>query len=139
MRWLLLLIVCACNLGLDEITLVEDLRVLAIKAEPPEVLDDFDASAVANGTLPVRFEALVVDPRDGALTYNWSFCAVQSDNGCFDRDDLIEAAYDQIDETLSSLPPESPGAFMFGYLAGLIPSSKIRRDCAYRRHPAGVA
>jgi hypothetical protein len=72
----------ACADQADSPTAVKDLRVLAIVAEPPEVL--FDR---ANGfSAPqVTFSALLVDPRGGApATFQWQFCPVDSTQACAD-------------------------------------------------------
>jgi hypothetical protein len=60
-------------------TLVDDLRVLAVRAEPPEVLVDRDGAAAE-----VRFQALVVDPRGPTMTWSWEFCPVESTQTCAD-------------------------------------------------------
>ncbi len=72
------LLLAACDLDLASITEVEDLRVLAVRAAEPELL--FDGAAAATLT----FEALVVDPRGGEVSYAWRFCPVESDVACAD-------------------------------------------------------
>ncbi len=67
----------ACGQKLDVYTHVHDLRVLAVRAEPPEVLAD-DAS----GATDIRFDALVLDPRGGEITYQWTFCPGESERQC---------------------------------------------------------
>jgi hypothetical protein len=58
-------------------SLIEDLRVLAVRAEPPAVF--FDAAAT-----DVTFDALVVDPHGGPIDVSWSFCPVESNKACRD-------------------------------------------------------
>ena len=73
----------ACGDELPSATLVEDLRVLAIRAEPPEVLvDRVDGQATPPG--PVSFQALVVDPRGASMVYDWRFCPIESSDTCAD-------------------------------------------------------
>jgi hypothetical protein len=64
-------------------SLVEDLRVLAIAAEPPELLLD-RGRAPEEGPLAVTFRALVLDPRGGTMAYDWQFCPVESSQTCGD-------------------------------------------------------
>jgi hypothetical protein len=61
-------------------TLIDDVRVLAVRAEPPELLMDRGAEAAA----AVSFQALVVDPRGPSMAYQWSFCPVESSETCAD-------------------------------------------------------
>lgn len=67
-RWIpVLLLAAACDPGFRNPTTVETLRVLAVKAEPPEVLVDIPA-VMATGMLPepiptITLTPLVVDPR----------------------------------------------------------------------------
>lgn len=77
-----------CVQGQDAYWHVEDLRVLAIRAEPPEIMDS---------QLPedIRFEALVADPQaagDEAITLEWEFCPVASGRACLDYEDQLAAA-----------------------------------------------
>jgi hypothetical protein len=95
--WLLAALV-ACNEQLDKVTEVHDLRVLAIRADPPEVLDGFDPSETTAGTFPVRFSALVQDPRPGAqVSLSWRFCPVQSGDACHDYEELVARGFERID------------------------------------------
>lgn len=74
-----------CGDELPSPSLVEDLRVLAVRAEPPEVLvDRVDGQATQPG--PVAFQALVVDPRGQSMVYRWRFCPVESNETCADFD-----------------------------------------------------
>lgn len=80
-----LLLATACTDDLDKIEEVRDLRILAMRADPPEVFIDMDPQ------VQVTFSALVVDPTqphvDAApLTYTFSFCPVESSEGCLDFD-----------------------------------------------------
>ncbi len=91
----------ACGETLDRYSDVKDLRVLAIRAEPPEKL--LDTAWIQNAlagrpsqSLTMRFEALVVDPRGGPVDYRWSFCPIESSTACANyegvRDDSPEYA-----------------------------------------------
>ncbi|MDX2020697.1 MAG: hypothetical protein SF187_10670 [Deltaproteobacteria bacterium] len=73
-------LVAACGEPSDKPTEVKDLRVLAVAAEPPEVLFDRTAGWSAP---QVTFTALVDDPRGGApATFAWRFCPVDSAEAC---------------------------------------------------------
>jgi hypothetical protein len=78
----------ACAEDAPSPALVEDLRVLAVRAEPPELLFDREEltreDLLAGSARPVHFEALVVDPRGGAMVYDWQFCPVESSETCGD-------------------------------------------------------
>jgi hypothetical protein len=84
----LLLLAAACESEPTGPSLVQDLRVLAIKAEPPELLFDRGTDASGATTVsaagPVRFEALVMDPRGTPMSYEWSFCPLDSNQTCGD-------------------------------------------------------
>ena len=102
MRRLLYLTVAAtiagCSSDLPEPHEVEDLRVLAIRADPPELLFDTPEDRL------VTFQALVVDPRGGSLNYRWRFCPVESDATCshwkVDRESVPAARRDRLDSML---------------------------------------
>lgn len=79
----LLVLAGACADDLPSPSLVEDLRVLAIAAEPPELLLD-RGRAPEEGPLAVTFRALVLDPRGGPMAYDWQFCPVESSQTCGD-------------------------------------------------------
>jgi hypothetical protein len=79
----ILLAVAGCAGDVPSPTLVEDLRVLAIRAEPPELLVDRGEMTTAS---QVSFEALVVDPRGPSMVYEWRFCPVESSQTCGDFD-----------------------------------------------------
>jgi hypothetical protein len=85
-RWLgitALLATGACDDGLDVYSLIEDLRVIGMRADPPEMFFDVD-------TPEVRFSALVVSPKGDAITYSFGFCPVESSYGCDDIDDKLQ-------------------------------------------------
>jgi hypothetical protein len=86
---LLILILNGCAGDVPKASLVEDMRVLAIRAEPPEILIDREAPAAAT---PVTFHALVVDPRGLPMSYEWRFCPVESDQTCGDFAQVRERA-----------------------------------------------
>lgn len=73
------LLVLGCDQNLDPAWLVKDLRLLAVQAQPPEILYELVP-------MPADFtvSALVVDPQGGTLSYSWRFCPVESSNACND-------------------------------------------------------
>jgi hypothetical protein len=75
----LALIAAGCAGDVPSPTLVEDLRVLAVRAEPPELLVEREGAAA-----PVSFQALVVDPRGPSMVWSWAFCPVESSQTCGD-------------------------------------------------------
>lgn len=80
-----------CGEGLPVYSEIEDLRVVAIQAEPPLYLFD-------RGSTDLTFEALVVDPRGGSIDYTWELCPVESDRACRDFDEKLRAESDFRDE-----------------------------------------
>jgi hypothetical protein len=92
MRRLVLLMVLAtapaCGEGLDVYSRIEDLRVLAMQAEPPEFFYDQSTD--------VTFSALVADPDHGSVDYAWRFCPVDSKYGCDDFAEKLDLARDAI-------------------------------------------
>ncbi len=100
--------IAACGEPQDLPTEVKDLRILAVAANPPELLYDretggFDAEGVT-------FEALVADPRGGAPTVAWSFCPVESDAGCADYDLRRRAAAAPLQPLLDELRAQALSA-----------------------------
>ena len=97
MRWLVLLALfgAGCSEGMPVYSLIEDLRVLAIRAEPPAVMLDAPTD--------VTLEALVVNPRGGSLAVDWSFCPVESSNACRDFEALVAEAAGSSGVTAQSL------------------------------------
>ncbi|MEK7703917.1 MAG: hypothetical protein AAB426_03075 [Myxococcota bacterium] len=104
----------ACGESGDPAYLVKDLRVLAVQANPPEVL--YDAPSDAS----LSFTALVVDPQGASIDYRWSLCPVESNEACLDyeaRKDNAPAAFHAALDDMhaiaasgSALPiPESQG------------------------------
>ena len=77
------LALAACTGSLDERSEVRDLRVLAVRADPPEL--------VLGEELPdVALTALVADPRDPGRTidYEWLACGLPDDLRCASTDDF---------------------------------------------------
>lgn len=76
LSWSLLLVIFgfgACNPDFDEIWQVKDLRILAIQAEPPEVLVDPE---MITAVPPVSLKPLVVDPLAAPdALFNWQIWA----------------------------------------------------------------
>jgi hypothetical protein len=102
-RWLTLMMLpalVACGDELPSPTLVQDLRVLAVRAEPPELLFDREQGFTTAGT---RFEALVVDPRRGPVPYVWQLCPVESQQACADYDDWRGRENDDVGAMLDAL------------------------------------
>lgn len=83
-------LLAACGEPSDKPTEVKDLRVLAVAAEPPEVLFDRTAGWSAPH---VTFSALVADPRGGEpVNYTWRFCPVDSAQACTNFPSLRDEA-----------------------------------------------
>ena len=95
-----------CGPPLDRYADVHDLRVLAIRAEPPELLDSPLAPQIT-------FEALVVDPRypDEPIDLRWEMCPVESSRACNNYDERIDTAYETLDElsAVVEAPPVDVG------------------------------
>lgn len=64
------LLAAGCPAGLEPQTHVSKLRVLAIKAEPPELIVDLDA-----GLPSTTLTALAVDPSDAGISMRFALCA----------------------------------------------------------------
>lgn len=98
------LLTLSCGEKLPRYVDVEDLRVLAIKARPPEVLVD-GLALVTGAAVPVdaTFEALVLDPAGGEVSYSWSFCPLDSSRACRDYSDLRDNAAEHLAETSGDL------------------------------------
>ena len=90
-----------CTSDLPQPQTAEDLRVLAIRADPPELLYD------APEDRTVSFSALVVDPRGGTVNYAWRFCPIESDPTCRDygalRPQLDESQRQEMDPLVDDL------------------------------------
>ncbi len=94
---LLGVLLCAACVGPEDTpSNVKDLRVLAMRMDPPELFADTcstDVAALA-GTLarPVKLTALIPDPAGGGreLDYTLWACAAQDDETC--REDRVELA-----------------------------------------------
>ncbi|MEO0460114.1 MAG: hypothetical protein AAF219_04660 [Myxococcota bacterium] len=84
-----------CGVDVDEVQDVEDLRILAIRADPPEVLlAAEDAFEFENASIEVSFQALVVDPQGGSVDVEWRFCPIESTEACLDFAEVRDAAPD---------------------------------------------
>ncbi|HKA91054.1 MAG TPA: hypothetical protein VKE22_25505 [Haliangiales bacterium] len=79
--WLALL--CACDAGFADPNIVVDLRVLAIRTDPAEVVVDFDPANPTNVTFPtVTVTALVIDPAGPRHSYRFTACPKQRNLRC---------------------------------------------------------
>jgi hypothetical protein len=98
-----------CGEADDRPSKVTDLRVLAISAQPPEILYDRATGRFSEDV--VTFEALVVDPRGHApgesvappLALRWSFCPVESAEGCRDYEATRASAPEPLRPLLDGL------------------------------------
>lgn len=119
-----LVVTSACSQGLERPSEIRDLRVLAIQADPPEVLLD------APGPFEVRFDALVVDPRGGVVDFAWQFCPIESSKACADYEGKRNAAAESHRAALDDLRNlESTGAVEPVPIAtGLSESERSTRD-----------
>jgi hypothetical protein len=86
--WLLwlALFLTACPEDLPSYQRVVDMRVLAIRADPPAFLLGNPLVEGAE-SIDMSFSALVVDPRGRTIDYTWSFCPVESSRACADYED----------------------------------------------------
>jgi hypothetical protein len=77
----------ACDAGFESPDRVVDLRILAIRAEPPEVLIPEDFENIDLSTLPaVQICSLVADPgQSRGLSYDFSACAPSGNLRCENR------------------------------------------------------
>jgi hypothetical protein len=96
----------ACTPDFDDSTTIKDLRVIAIQAEPPEILIDLPA-VMENPALlamlpPVRISPLVVDPRGGGrpVEFRVQACGNRPDTG----DRQSQAGPGQVNDTISQAP-----------------------------------
>ncbi len=94
-------LVTACTPDFDDVWQVRDLRVLGIRADPPEVLLPPTALfELATLTLPsVRVDALVVDPRDDDTLVEWQIVACTPEENLCDDAKVSKRVY----------PPEGEG------------------------------
>ena len=106
-----------CVDALDASSDVRDLRVLAVRAEPPEVmydlrLDPGTGLPVLDPTgLPILepsagvvvFDALVVDPRGSVVEYRWEVCPVQSTIACRDYEEQRAQAPEPLRDALDQM------------------------------------
>jgi len=102
-------LVGACTPDFEDVWLVKDLRILAIQADPPEVL--VPAGNVAAAPPPVQVTALVVDPRLAAgASLRWELWACTPEEvTCDDASTrtLVRSAtspLDQIQASFSATP-----------------------------------
>lgn len=93
-------LVAACTPDFAEVWQVEDLRILAIRAEPPEVLVPAEVLLVPGAIPRVHVDALVVDPRDPAAQVQWQALVCTSEEGQCRDAQLSRRAY----------PPAASGA-----------------------------
>lgn len=90
----------ACGEAGDSPTLVKDLRILAIAADPPEVLFDKD---LGYDSPQVVFSALVAEPQGSPHTFTWRFCPVESDEACMNFPAIRQSAPEAMRPMLDSL------------------------------------
>lgn len=116
------LLTVSCGETLPRFVDVEDLRVLAVKAEPPEVLVDGPA-LLAGGPVPVdvTFEALVLDPRGGEVSYSWSLCPLDSSLACRDYADRRDDAEQRLTDFVG------PGGAQPGFGALSLTEADVER------------
>lgn len=119
-----------CAADVPKASQVEDMRVLAIRAEPPELLIDRQDPATPQS---VSFEALVADPRGLPMSYSWRFCPVESDQTCGDFEatrarapEALRPALDaaRAQQRLGQAPPDpqANGAVDVGTFAVTVPA-----------------
>jgi hypothetical protein len=89
--------VAACTPDFDEVWLVKDLRILALRAEPPEVLEPLGVTSFP----PVKLSALCADPLapEGAL-FDWELWVCSAEESRCDlagTRTLVKAARSKLD------------------------------------------
>jgi hypothetical protein len=73
----------ACDAGFADPSIVVDLRVLAVRTDPAEVVVDFDPANPTGVTFPtVTVRALVIDPASARHGYRFTACPKQRDLRC---------------------------------------------------------
>jgi hypothetical protein len=84
--WICAFVLAACNAGFQSQSIVVDLRVLALRSDPAEVVVDVDPADLTSVELPdVTFTALVADPLGPVtLAYTWTACPVTDTLRCDD-------------------------------------------------------
>jgi hypothetical protein len=117
----LLLPAAACTPNFQSQDQVVDLRILAVRADPPEALFDLDAGTVE----PVQLTILAVDGarRDAGATLNATICAATDSGVCdqgqlFSEPTLSRDAGDLFATTLSVPPDAVVGAADASALGG---------------------
>jgi hypothetical protein len=117
-----LLLAAACTPNFQSQDQVVDLRILAVRADPPEALFDLDAGTVQ----PVQLTILAVDGarRDAGATLNATVCAATDSGVCdqgqlFSEPTLSRDAGDLFLTTLSVPPEAVVGAADASALGGL--------------------
>jgi len=93
----------ACVSGLDRYNDVHDLRILAVRADPPELLDD---------PLPaqIHFDALAIDPRtDEPVRLTWQFCPVEVGGACEGFDGALATAQKSLQSLAAGIAPPGTG------------------------------
>ncbi len=78
-------VAAGCSQKLPVYSLVEDLRVIGFKAEPPTFLVDQPPAQVV-------VDALVLDPLAGPVDFTWSLCPIESTTACSDFDTTLSEA-----------------------------------------------
>ncbi|MCI0573568.1 MAG: hypothetical protein L0Y66_22750 [Myxococcaceae bacterium] len=94
----LLLASAACVDGGDNPSKVEDLRVLAMRVEPAELMaPSCDPGTLPALTTPISFRALVVDPKGETRPVRASLtaCSKQSDRDCNEEDSVRLVMFDE--------------------------------------------
>ncbi len=101
------LVLAACNTGFQNQSIVVDLRVLAVRSDPAEVVVDVDPADLANVQLPdVTFTALVADPQGPVtLAYTWTACPVTDTLRCDDPSAPNLRFADATSDDLDGKPP----------------------------------
>ena len=91
MRWLFVLLLVACTPNFEAASDVNDLRVLAVQAEPPEA--QYDSTSAD----PVHIRILAVDPgREGAFSLmKWDICAPTDSRRCLNGPIVPQASGSQ--------------------------------------------
>lgn len=113
------LLALGCDTGFEDQSIVIDLRVLAIKSEPAEVVVDVNPDDLTSVQLPpVTFTALIADPRStGPLTYTMTACGETFELRCDDPELTYRLPF--AEGTLAS-PDEQPTGVLHADVALLM-------------------
>src|SRR5262249_53084587 len=125
--WLWVLLCAACDTGFQKQSIVVDLRVLAIRSDPAEVVVDVDPADLTNLQLPaVVFTALVGDPLGPrSLAYTFTACPVTDSLRCDEPGDPTRRFADTTTDDVDASPPTATLAVDLELLQAALAADKF--------------